>query len=541
MVFAYTTNLTEGSVDVGTGAQQGTLPKTLPPPSVREVTATATFSNLNYRKNSATRFNDLAFWYSFDEASGATATDFSNNGRDATLKNMTAANRVGGKIGNALSFDTPTSKTSSDGSGQHLDLGSWSFGGAHTYTAWVKVDEWRSKAPLLFLSGSDEVNLGFDIDANGKLGAFRAQYKELRGEMNLSIWNSLAQWGQWIHLAVVQSDEGANLSTTKFYKNGTIFAYLYPSNKTAPDAVSRTPQYIGRSDASNNVDYFAGDLDEVRLYKVALSADEVSAVYSETNGTTWYTVTSNSGTDYSATGLPSGLAINPTTGEISGHPTEIGDHNVTVTASNLAGSDSKVVTITVNPTAPLLQSGLYQPTGMSLWLDAADASTLSQSSNLVNKWDDKSGNNYHATAPAGEEPTTGAAQINGENVLTWGRYIKMNRSTPTSANWQDVYIVAQYTGGSTFTDVPTIIGGTTSANSDNGIQGGANSGNGLWINTWTDNFYLNGSSNNGSNVVSTMTSPFLVSFSKNSAISLTGYQIGADRTNCGKRMERPIW
>ena len=106
-----------------------------------------------------------------------------------------------------------------------LDVGTWSFGGAHTYTAWVKVDEWRSKAPLLFLSGSDEVNLGFDIDANGKLGAFRAQYKGTAGgDESFSSGNSLAQWGQWIHLAIVQSDDGANLSTTKFYKNGTIFA-----------------------------------------------------------------------------------------------------------------------------------------------------------------------------------------------------------------------------------------------------------------------------------------------------------------------------
>ena len=356
VVFAFSTNLTEGSVDVGTGAQEGTVTENTPPTISSGSTATATFSNINYRKSSATRYNDLAFWYSFDEASGAVATDFSNNGRNATLKNMTAANRVGGKIGNALSFDTPKTKTSSDGSGQYLELSNWSFGGAHTYTAWVKADEWRSKAPVLFLSGSDEVNLGFDIDANGKLGAFRAQYKGTAGgDESFSSGNSLAQWGQWIHLAVVQSDEGTNLSTTKFYKNGTIFA-TSSAGKTAPDALSRTPQYIGRSDASNNFDYFAGDLDEVRLYKVALSADEVSAVYSETNGTTWYTVASNSGTDYSATGLPSGLSINPTTGEISGHTAVTGDHNVTVTASNLSGSDSKVVTITVNPTTPLLKS-----------------------------------------------------------------------------------------------------------------------------------------------------------------------------------------
>ena len=178
-----------------------------------------------------------------------------------------------------------------------------------------------------------------------------------------------------------------------------------------------------------------------------------------------------------------------------------------------------------------------EPTDISnlaLWLDAADTSTISESFNLVSQWNDKSGNNYHAVAQSGEEPTTGADNINGKNVLTWGRYIKMNRSAPTNANWQDVYIISQYTGGSTFTEVPTIIGGTTSANSDNGIQGGHYSGNGLYINTWTDNFYLNGTTNDGSNVVGTMSSPFLVSFSKNSAVSLTGYQVGADRNNDGR-------
>ena len=43
---------------------------------------------------------------------------------------------------------------------------------------------------------------------------------------------------------------------------------------------------------------------------------------------------------------------------------------------------------------------------------------------------------------------------------------------------------------------------------------GNNSGAGLWFANWTDNFYLNGTSNNGSSVVSTMSSPFLISFSK---------------------------
>ncbi|NDH17604.1 MAG: hypothetical protein EBY48_11130, partial [Opitutae bacterium] len=219
--------------------------------------------------------------------------------------------------------------------------------------------------------------------------------------------DSLIQWGQWMHLSVVQEDGGAGTSNVKFYRDGTLFTSF--TNKTAPSSANRTPQYVGRGWDSSR--YFAGDLDELRLYKVALSADDASAVYAETNGTTWYTVTSNSGTDYSATGLPSGLAINPTTGEISGHPTEIGDHNVTVTASNLAGSDSKVVTITVNPTAPLLQSGLYQPTGMSLWLDAAELTEAGST------WTDKSGNGNDATKNG--SPTVVTNTQNGKSLMRY--------------------------------------------------------------------------------------------------------------------------
>ena len=72
---------------------------------------------------------------------------------------------------------------------------------------------------------------------------------------------------------------------------------------------------------------------------------------------TWYTVSAiNNPTNFSATGLPSGLSINPDTGDISGHSSSMGDHNVTITASNLSGSDSKVITLTVNPSTPLLET-----------------------------------------------------------------------------------------------------------------------------------------------------------------------------------------
>ena len=63
----------------------------------------------------------------------------------------------------------------------------------------------------------------------------------------------------------------------------------------------------------------------------------------------------------------------------------------------------------------------FSPTdisGLALWLDAADTATITHSGGSVSQWDDKSGNNYHATQPTGSvQPITGTRTINGRNVL----------------------------------------------------------------------------------------------------------------------------
>ena len=243
----------------------------------------------------------------------------------------------------------------SDSTGQHLDLGAWSFGGAHTFTAWIKADEFRDQAAFLSLSGADAISFRLRGTTDGALGDITATYDGTAGgNENGESGSSMIQWGQWVHLAIVMDDLGTNLSTLKFYKNGSLFNST--TGETAPDAVNRSIQYIGRSGTSSH-GYFAGDMDEMRLYRIALSASEVNEVYSETNSTTWYTIAGNNNpTSFSATGLPSGLSVNPDTGEISGHTTSAGDHNVTVSASNLSGSDSKVITLTVNAAKPLMET-----------------------------------------------------------------------------------------------------------------------------------------------------------------------------------------
>ena len=64
----------------------------------------------------------------------------------------------------------------------------------------------------------------------------------------------------------------------------------------------------------------------------------------------------------------------------------------------------------------------FSPSDLStvnLWLDASDSASITHSSNAVSQWNDKSGNNYHATATSGQT-NTGSSTINGKNALTIG-------------------------------------------------------------------------------------------------------------------------
>jgi hypothetical protein len=55
----------------------------------------------------------------------------------------------------------------------------------------------------------------------------------------------------------------------------------------------------------------------------------------------------------------------------------------------------------------------------ALWLDANDFITITQSSNLVSQWNDKSGNARHATASTTARPTYGATSFNSKPGLTF--------------------------------------------------------------------------------------------------------------------------
>lgn len=81
-----------------------------------------------------------------------------------------------------------------------------------------------------------------------------------------------------------------------------------------------------------------------------------------------------------------------------------------------------------------LGGGLFSPldiSGLKLWLDAADATTITESGGLVSNWADKSGNGIAMTASGTSRPTTGTRTINSKNALDFDGTTDILSSTST--------------------------------------------------------------------------------------------------------------
>ena len=65
---------------------------------------------------------------------------------------------------------------------------------------------------------------------------------------------------------------------------------------------------------------------------------------------------SNAPASFTASGLPTGLNVNTSTGLISGTPSTAGIYSVTLGATNAGGSDTATLTLTVLPAAPVITS-----------------------------------------------------------------------------------------------------------------------------------------------------------------------------------------
>ncbi len=206
---------------------------------------------------------ELVAWWPFNEGSGDTAVDVTENGHDGTLNGDTAWTT--GQLGGALEFD---------GSGDYvmcdlIDIDTTVTGGL-TVTAWVNR-----------LAGGDMKMCSNRQVANGPGGGFSCTIYEDRMEMDIcsATARSLARDTDgptvpdetWVHLAWVLDDAGDVFNE---YHNGEL---ADSSAETGSVTVSTENFRIGGDSPALGL-YFSGMIDDLRVYDHALTQGELADV-----------------------------------------------------------------------------------------------------------------------------------------------------------------------------------------------------------------------------------------------------------------------
>ena len=191
--------------------------------------------------------------YGFDEGSGSTVTDASGNGNNGTIANATWA--TSGKYGKALQFNgTSALVTIPDSAALHLSSGM-------TLEAWVNPSTVNANWRDVIYKGNDN----FYLEATST-NASRPDAGMIAGGSYADAFGTSAlPANTWSFLT-----ETYDGTTLRLYVNGTQVA---STAHTGTIATSTNPLQIGGDSLYGQ--YFAGLIDEVRIYNTALTQGQI--------------------------------------------------------------------------------------------------------------------------------------------------------------------------------------------------------------------------------------------------------------------------
>ncbi|MDR3405971.1 MAG: putative Ig domain-containing protein [Chthoniobacter sp.] len=177
------------------------------------------------------------------------------------------------------------------------------------------------------------------------------------------------------------------------------------SVNTSTGVISGTPAATGTSNVTMSATNASGTGTATLTINVLAAPPVITSALTASGNTATpfsYAITaSNSPTSYSATGLPSGLSVNTSTGVISGAPSAAGTSNVTISATNSGGTGSATLVLSIALGAPAITSPLSATATLNTTFSYSIAATGSPTS-------------YNATGlPAGLSVNTSTGLISG--------------------------------------------------------------------------------------------------------------------------------
>lgn len=213
--------------------------------------------------------NGLLGHWAFDEGSGTTTADSTGNNSPGTLANGPLWGT--GLMGQALTFDGKNDyvNTNADDS---LDVT-----GSLTLSAWVfRSNSAKTHAIVSKYQTNSSAPFHLELLASGLV---RATHRS--GTLGQSISSTTAVTNNvWTHVVFVRDNSTGKLT---FYFNGVQDFAGWKSYNTTRVAASTVSVKIGsHAGATNN--FFAGTIDDVRIYDKALTEAEVQSLYNSHTG-----------------------------------------------------------------------------------------------------------------------------------------------------------------------------------------------------------------------------------------------------------------
>ncbi len=204
----------------------------------------------------------LRVWWKFDETSGTTASDATGNNRSGALLNGLQFSGVAGKYDKALTFDGVDDVCRYN---QSPGVSTYPF----TLSAWIKSTNTTSYYHAVFIGDGSASGKYFTIGLRfGKAFICARNTTEYRNEDSDVISD-----GQW-HLVTGVFESP---TSRKLYVDGS----LKVTGTESVSIVATINRFsAGALDRSSMANQYGGSLDEVRLYGKALSASEVSGLFS---------------------------------------------------------------------------------------------------------------------------------------------------------------------------------------------------------------------------------------------------------------------
>ncbi|HML74453.1 MAG TPA: GLUG motif-containing protein [Anaerohalosphaeraceae bacterium] len=209
----------------------------------------------------------VALW-KMDEATGMVVAD-SVGGHDGQVVNAAGTLWVAGQSNNALKLD---------GVDDYVDVAGYAgvMGTAsRTCTAWIKATA----------SGNVPTILSWGNEANGQKWIVRVQGG---GKLAVAVWGGYIQGstlvvdGQWHHVAAVLVDDGSpSVNEIKLYVDGVAQTVTYDTTQAIDTGAGQNVQMGSVYSGTAQTRFFIGLLDEVRIYDVPLTGEQILRVAME--------------------------------------------------------------------------------------------------------------------------------------------------------------------------------------------------------------------------------------------------------------------